>query len=194
MKKFWFILFALSLFFNHSDAQYFKAFLTGGMNATQIDGDGLGGYDKFGINAGAGVSRSFNEKFGAQFELYYSQKGSKDVPTDNDPTPDSTFIANYIDIPIMFNYYYKRNKLKLKFEVGPYIGVLLNAAFYDNYTTSDKTNEYYRTDIGAGAGIEYAFNDHFSFNLRISHSVMTATKIGRAFYHNVSGLTFRYTI
>lgn len=170
-------------------AQEFKLFLTGGFNASQINGDDLAGFDQFGLNAGAGVMRKTGRKTGLQFEINYSQKGSRDTPSEGNDIQDTIIRVNYIDIPVLFNYNYNE---KLTFQGGLFAGVLINAYFDNNDLRDDKTKDYALMDYGFGGGAEYRFYKGFSANLRVTQSFISANKL-EEYYNLVSSLTFRYT-
>ena len=58
-------------------AQNFSARLMLGINGSQIDGDGMSGYYKPGLAAGAGVRFPLTDKISFGPEFLYSMKGSK---------------------------------------------------------------------------------------------------------------------
>ena len=60
----------------YSTAQNFDAGFTLGLTATQVDGDGYGGFDKAGPIAGIWVSRNFKGSWMGRMELRYAQKGT----------------------------------------------------------------------------------------------------------------------
>jgi len=79
--------------------QAFNAGVALGMTTSQISGDGLGGWDKFGFTGGAYVNAPFNSKNGLRIGLYYSEKGSR---TKRDTLNFNTFAyrLNYIEVPM----------------------------------------------------------------------------------------------
>ncbi|WP_162903099.1 porin family protein [Taibaiella koreensis] len=90
-----------------------RTFLGGlvlGANVSQVDGDYLNGYHKFGLNAGAVAYVNFSSKIGASMELLFSQKGSHSVSTLESPYYGSYFAKytihlNYAEVPVVLHYY-----------------------------------------------------------------------------------------
>ncbi|MFM9005662.1 MAG: hypothetical protein ACKOSR_09205, partial [Flavobacteriales bacterium] len=79
-----FILMVLALFQMQLQAQEesesrrsFKGGLLLGGVTSQISGDGLGGWDKFGMTAGAWVQVPFSKKVSATMSMKYINKGSR---------------------------------------------------------------------------------------------------------------------
>ncbi|MDP5075627.1 MAG: PorT family protein, partial [Flavobacteriales bacterium] len=71
------LLFFFLLSFESNAQQAFKAGISFGMTTSQISGDGLGGWDKFGITGGAFVSAPLSSKNGFRIGLNYADKGSR---------------------------------------------------------------------------------------------------------------------
>ncbi len=74
---------SLSLFFIFSivslstEAQTFKPGIFGGIVTSQVGGDSYSGFNKLGVTFGGFVRYAINDKWSAQFELAYVQKGSR---------------------------------------------------------------------------------------------------------------------
>jgi hypothetical protein len=179
-----FVLFSVNTY-----SQEFKLILIGGINASQINGDDLAGFDQFGLNAGAGIMRELSPRTGLQFEMLYSQKGSKDEVDKGNLLQDSSFRVNYIDIPLLFNYRYKE---VLSFQGGLSAGILLNASFDDHIDKVDNTTDYALIDYAVTGGIEYRFYNQFSANLRLTQSLISTNKT-QEYYNLFTSLTLRYT-
>ncbi|MFZ1749084.1 MAG: hypothetical protein WAU01_02785, partial [Saprospiraceae bacterium] len=69
-------VFGMLVWTNPLQAQHFKATAILGINASQIDGDTLFGYNKAGITAGARLSYQNTGKIDVALEMLYSQRGS----------------------------------------------------------------------------------------------------------------------
>ena len=65
------------LFFsgNTTAQQRFKAGVIGGLNASQIQNDDVGGYRRLGIQGGLRAITIFTDKIDLFFEILYSQRG-----------------------------------------------------------------------------------------------------------------------
>jgi hypothetical protein len=158
----------------NSLAQSFQSGFSLGLNTSQVTGDNLSGFNKPGPTFGAFVNRTFENDFTIGFEITYLSKGSRKNlnPKDSIPTFYSLNI-HYIEIPL--NFIWKGND-RLKFEMGPSIGIYLGHREADEF--GDLKNEYSTReqfkpiDISAQAGVYYKINSNWSFNLRIANSVM----------------------
>lgn len=160
--------FLVSLFIFSSiftSAQNFQSQLVAGINASQIDGDNLWGYNKPGFLLGAMVSYPFSDLFSAQSGLLYSQKGSRHG--ENDPL---FFIwrLNYVEIPALVR-------------LHAFDKIYFSAGLTANYFISSKT------DTGSGfmssrtgfknfdfcylAGITYKPFDRTAFQIRIVNGI-----------------------
>jgi len=179
------ILFIFLIFMNVVDAQNFKGKLIVGLNASQVRGDGLGGFNKAGLIFGGAVEYPIREKvenkkkkivkkktkFSIQGEILYTQKGSKS--TDKVPF----FLIwrfNYIDVPILLNYYARKN---LFFSLGPEVNFLLNAKF-DNGSGFVEDDEAFRpVTFGMKGGAGYKFSPKSTINVNLTYS-QSITKSG----------------
>ena len=63
----------------------FDAGVIVGMNFTQVHGDNLAGFNKFGLNTGAIAHINLNKSWSVSFEVLYTQKGSATFPDPIDP-------------------------------------------------------------------------------------------------------------
>ncbi len=89
------------------DDKRFSFFLQAGMNASQVGGDGLQGFDKLNLAAGIGVQRLINEKFDWQLGINLLQKGSRKVADpDNGDLTEYKMSLLYAQVPILFEYKY----------------------------------------------------------------------------------------
>jgi hypothetical protein len=87
----------------------FKGFVAAGANFSQIDGDNYAGYNKAGINAGAGVLMMLGKEVGVSLEMLYSRKGSRSnvLKASSNRTFDILSykaILNYVDVPLQLYY------------------------------------------------------------------------------------------
>ncbi|MFM7106069.1 MAG: outer membrane beta-barrel protein, partial [Flavobacteriales bacterium] len=115
----------------------FRARLMAGAVTSQISGDGLGGWDKFGLMGGGEVAVPLSEKWSFSGGIRYTQKGSR---TKRDTINFNTFAykLEYIDLPLKLLYSQTRNGEDfLTFGAGVSAGYLMrqrqmnNGAYYD---------------------------------------------------------------
>ncbi len=149
----------------------FKGSLYAGICTSQIHGDGVAGFNKWGITAGPllEISRD-NQRW--EWGLIYTQKGSRRVP--NPKAGDYNtwrYRFTYLDIPIARlwdpqDWWW--------FGVGIQPSVLLNAEedFFSTGYTPLTTPSLKRYDLGlmAIAGVQYT--DALALEIRISQSAL----------------------
>jgi hypothetical protein len=128
------ILFSCQSF---SAQRAFRAHLNVGAVTSQISGDGLGGWDKFGLMGGGEVAVPLSEKWSFSGGIRYTQKGSR---TKRDTINFNTFAykLDYIDLPVKLLYSHRRNGEEfITFGAGISAGYLVrqrqmnNGAYYE---------------------------------------------------------------
>jgi hypothetical protein len=83
------------------DPLRFTARLHGGFSATQVHGDQISGFNKFGLSAGATLDIRRSARQGVQWGIFYTQKGSRRVPdTKNGDFNSWRYRFTYIDLPL----------------------------------------------------------------------------------------------
>lgn len=170
MKKSIFVLlfiFSISISF----AQTFRAGGLFGFNATQIDGDDLNGFSRFGFNGGFFADLPLKKKWSASMEILYSQKGCKSAFALGNPV-NYTLRLNYAEVPFLLNYH---DKEKINFGLGVSFNRLVSQKVLDGngpvglqvarYTTIKK-NDYDFLFNG-----NYVINEHWIFNIRYAYSI-----------------------
>lgn len=195
------ILSALLFCFGVSYAQEFKGGLVLGINASQVDGDNLSGYNKIGPLLGVSITRKLKaDHFSVRGEFLLSVKGAKAfIDENNIGVVDLRKLNNvYIDIPLMLQYQYK----KFTFEAGPTLGVLLYATREDIKGKTTVTSDYNRFELAAFLGVDYGLKKGWSVFGRYSYSMMciagincgsvfTNPKLRAGYFNNVIGVGLR---
>jgi hypothetical protein len=153
-----------------SSAQVFKTGAILGLSASQVEGDGYGGYEKLGLIVGGFTNINLSEKLTTQFEIYYIKKGSKKNARPDKGDYESFHLnLNYIDVPVVIRYHYK----KFIFETGLYAGALLSYKIEDQFGVREVQNyPFKKIDLGGLLGFSYLFNESFSFNIRSKASIL----------------------
>ncbi len=114
----------------YGSAQNIRGGLILGLNAAQVDGDNLGGYNKPGLNAGITAQLPFSPyHLLLRMDMLFSQKGAAPYlfsdPNDQNAiavTPYSLTL-NYLEVPIVVDYVYKeRYGIGLGFSLGKLVG------------------------------------------------------------------------
>ena len=99
------MVFVFAICTEQSQAQMFKGYAVAGLNAAQIDGDEVFGYNKIAPQVGIGIMVPFNMRkpyqgWQASMEILFSQRGAKETL---DPFAYKATLS-YIDIPVMLHY------------------------------------------------------------------------------------------
>ncbi len=149
----------------------FKGGLLAGPVASQISGDGLGGWDKMGFAAGAWVSMPLSEKMALNISMKYIMKGSR---TKRDTLDFNMFAfhLNYIDVPVLFSYRVIGKRTSLDVNIGPYAGVLLKQKIVSNGYDYEVNPPFRGFDIGASAGVTWWLGEKFFFDLSLATSIL----------------------
>jgi len=141
-------------------AQEFKGGILGGFTTSQINGDGFGGFNKFGATAGFFVEREFSKKKQGVFEIRYTQKGSADG------IPNVKINVGYIELPILYRYI-TPYKIGLKAGIAPAIKIFetTEVSFIVN-----QTSDYWIWDLPIHMGFDYELSKKILFDVRYSFS------------------------
>lgn len=174
MKKSIFILFFILIIIPITKSQNrFKVGLKAGLSTTQVEGDTYAGFNKAGFDGGLFVNGKINDKWSAQFEMLFVQKGSKH--NSNPEKGDFTFYLmqlNYIEVPVLFQYHQK----KFTFELGPGFGYLVSNKEFDFYGGDPYSTPFQTTEISASIGISYLLNKRLGINWRYTNSLLPIRK------------------
>jgi hypothetical protein len=160
-------------------AQNFSGRIILGMNGSQIDGDGMSGYYKPGLVAGAGVRFPINEKLSVGPEIFYSMKGSKtsfdEIEKFN--APRIIYRLNYIDLPLVADY---RISGGIQAEAGLAYSRLLNAKLDNgsNLGFVDISYLFKKSDALFLIGLKYEIFDNIWLSGRFMYSLFSANAIG----------------
>jgi hypothetical protein len=154
-------------------AQYnFKAAIVGGFTLSQIDGDGLLGYDKVGISTGLKLNYNLNEKWGANFEMLYSQRGSQAGFLSSGDEIQKTHL-DYIELPFYINindwWIEGEDYFKIRAHAGFSYGYMMNISSANGVFEEDIDN-FNRSDVSGLVGVSYAINNRWSFTARFTRA------------------------
>lgn len=161
----------LAFNFKSNAQKSFKAGASFGVIASQVAGDGYGGFDKAGLFAGSFVNIYTSENWSWQMEINYAQKGSRKNPNTAEGDHDFFLLKlNYIDVPIMARVNYR----DFIFEAGLYYGRLLNYTLEDEngeFELPERSNEFEENEIGILFGINYQLTEQLLMNWRFNNSL-----------------------
>lgn len=173
------IVLTFTIFLNSSQAQRIMGVLIGGVNATNVQGDDVFGFRKFGLNAGAAAIVPFGDKWSATLETIYTQKGSNhneggrgmDYQERHDYN-QYKLVLNYVEIPVLFHYI-DREWLRVGagFSYARLVGV---KEWEDNVriaTTTLNDGPYDQNDYSALLDLQFPIYQQLRFNFRYTFSL-----------------------
>jgi len=197
-----FIFVSFFFFLETIDGQSFNIGSIAGINASQISGDGLAGFNKGGLLLGGYVNSDLNSKINVQFEIVYSEKGSRKLPRNDQGDTESFLLRmNYVEVPLMIRL--KNNKFT--YDVGLYYGRLVYQYLEDEngpFDIPEQLNQFNNNDFGALVGINFNFTKHLVMNWRISNSLSAVRdhdsgenfRFNNGMFHTVLSFSMRYEL
>lgn len=112
-----FVFLSVFIFIN-GYSQKFKAGIIGGMNVSQVDGDEVFGFRKYGFNSGLMVALPITDYLYISMETVFSQKGSYQNADTNYIKDSSSSVyraynlrLNYAEVPVLIQYFDKQNRV-----------------------------------------------------------------------------------
>jgi hypothetical protein len=192
-----------------SQAQYIRGALIAGGNVTQVDGDEVFGYHKFGLQLGAAAIIQFNKKWSVSLENIFNQKGSRQsarfytTPTD---TLDGSYKLhfNYVEVPVLVQF---TDKDRITVGAGISWGRLVKAEEFKNGYPVESTTlldgPYKRDDWNILADMRFRLFSSFKLNFRYAYSIIpiatrdvidskTGNLNSRRQYNNILSLRLMY--
>lgn len=193
------LLLAVGLLNAQNSRRFYGGFKLG-LNMAQIDGDGLFGYNRFGIQTGIMGAAYLGNKTELQIEFLYGTRGSKYSTRSN---LILAYKLNYIDVPFILSFkdwFYESTRskyFKLHFQGGFYLGRLISSTSIDQ-AMLDKS--FKKIDFGWLLGFTYYSNVHWGFTGRFTNSVTPLLRyvnsqgedIRMISYFISLGLTYRF--
>lgn len=164
-------------FFQNDTRPFYGGFLLGA-NISTVEGDTYGGYHKLGLNTGVTVYATLSPSFLANFEILYSQKGSRGVMQKTSVYSGAFFEKyyldlNYVEAPVVLHYVMTS---QLSVGLGASYSRLLNSK-EDVYTDQPislkpeinvfrKEDYNFLLDAGFQIGDGLFFNGRYQFSLK----------------------------
>ena len=182
-------------------AQDFKFGLQFGITPSQVDGDGLTGYNKIGLTGGAFLSRDLTENIFLFTDLSYTMKGSRVASSKNIDYSQIELTTNYIDWGIYAGYRFT-NKIDFK------LGLMPSVLIHSNESTASgvellEQNPFRPVNLLISGGLHYRFSNHFFLNATYNYSIISIRpgeyeifnydiKVSNAQYHHYINLSLMY--
>ncbi len=162
------IVFLLLTECSYGQVDFTGGLVVGGVTS-QISGDALAGWNKFGMAGGAWIHMDFNGVMGTYMGMQYTNKGSKkQADPDNGDYNTFAFRLNYIDVPILVTY----SKSDWRIGIGPSAGVLVSQKEVVNGAVYDPTPAFDRLDLAGNLSVARILGDHLIMELRGATSVI----------------------
>lgn len=144
-----------------------------GLNATQVDGDEVYGYKKFGLNAGVSAIVPFNNKWSVSVENIYSEKGARQRARYLDSLDGSYGLKlNYVEIPVMLHF---TDKDIVTFGAGLSWGRLVKVweqrNGYEMPATTLESGIYRNSDLNLLLDVRFRVFERLRFNTRYAYSI-----------------------
>jgi hypothetical protein len=160
-----------------SFAQRFEGGFLAGIVASQVDGDTYSGYNKLGISAGAFVFTPLSRMTDLQLEIKYISKGANKKVTELDPR-QYTSNLNYIELPILLKL---NTGKKIDWQAGIGFGYLFSFTEKDENgpLIYDESAHFKPFELSGLLGMNYAFTEHLSANIRFSYSILPVIDYGQ---------------
>lgn len=183
-----------------SKSQNINIGASAGINASQVSGDGYGGFRKAGLLIGLYSDFDISPLLNFQFELNYSEKGSRRNPKTSEGDTDFFLLRmDYVEIPVML----RIKKERFTYEAGFYYSQLVNSYLEDEngpFEIPPETNQLNEYDLGVLIGINFNFTEHLIMNWRYSNSLLPFRKydsganfrFDSGLFHNYLSFTLRY--
>ena len=154
--------------------QIIRAYPSIGATASQIGGDELKGYDKWGFTAGVGaaVKLSQSDKWHLSLEADFSQRGASNRT--NNPYSLLYFSLNYVDIPLTIHF------------TDPWGGITIGTGlvysrlvqqphglilYSNNFVPDTSDMTFLRNDVAAAIDVRFPIWRGLTFNIRYQHSL-----------------------
>lgn len=169
----------------NSNTSTFKLDLHAGLAGTQVQGDGLGGFDKLGFMGGLGIHTELSDKFDLGFEMNFVQKGSikRPDPEAGDYT-EYKMSLGYIQVPV----YLKYNATdKIAFTGGPALGVLVSSKEEDMNGEIPTQIEFNQFELALILGVRYAISETLTAGVRLDQSLLPIRSKGDFSYNRLIG-------
>jgi opacity protein-like surface antigen len=165
-----------------------------GMNAAQVDGDAMYGFNRIGLLIGGGANMKLGKKISLQPEIYYSMKGASSTIYQS----YLSTLFHYVDVPVVINFQFAK---RWAFQAGLSGCYLVNAQIDGTgYGFIDRTDLFKKYDICFVIGAEFALSPEWGINVRYNYSTVPINSnvntsqysISRPWFNNYLNISIRY--
>lgn len=175
-----------------------------GLSGCQVHGDTYDGYRKPGLFAGMAVNAFLNEKTSLELGFYFSQKGSKHLPSKSRPTFYMLHL-NYIDLPFALRYHLNKRYFVT---FGPSFAYLINHKENEDYADITSYYKYNNFELALITGLGRDIKERIQVEVRFSNSLLPvrtfpapvyypnaiARFFNKGYYNNIVTLMLTYKL
>jgi len=167
-----FLFILISFSFSGLSQLEFSGGIELGAATSQVSGDALSGFDKFGLSAGPFIRTTFSEKSSAKLGILYLNKGSK-KNADPDNLITYAIRLNYVEVPITYSYSINN----IRAEGGLAIARLVSSSeLGTDGIERDFIFPFEKMDFSVVLGASYYFSENIFVNGRWSQSIIPVRK------------------
>jgi hypothetical protein len=144
-----------------------------GPMSSQMSGDGLSGFDKFGAVAGATLKGKINARNAFLIGMEFSPKGSR-APIDTLTHNTFAYRLNYIQLPFNWNFQWSD---RMGMHLGGYAAYLISQSVMANkivYSVNEYGGQpgFKAWDLGMNLGLDIVLNDSWWLQLDYGQSLL----------------------
>ncbi len=157
----------------------FQADVVIGVNFSQLDGDGIAGFNKAGIKAGLDISYPTSATKGWTLGLYFDQRGSS-TSLIRTNVFDQFIALQYLSMPISLysKSWYQDDIDRYKVKVfGSIIPARLFSSSSDNPTFDNDVDNFKKWDVSFQVGVSYGIGRNASVRLAAERSILKIFRI-----------------
>lgn len=175
------LLTVCALFPDRLVSQRFSAGVIGGLNASQIDGDLLAGFDKLGLTAGMKVVVDLESVIDLNIEFLYTQRGSQPDLFNPAFDPDIKIHLDYAELPVyatIGDWWQEEDEYhKVSAHAGLSFGRLISAKTFDYFHPSeqklDSFVQYFSDyDLSWLVGVSYRMSKNWGVTGRYTREII----------------------
>lgn len=188
MKRTFVLIVMLLLLSAAVHAQVIKGAAILGTNLSQVDGDEVYGFKKFGWNVGAAAIIPFGERWSVSLETTYSEKGAYQRSQFAPPRDGSYLLKlNYAEVPVLLHY---EDRETMTFGLGMSWGRLVHMEEYEHLHKipwGTLSGPYNTDDFNFLVDVRFRVYKRLWANLRYAYSV---AKVRTRDFTDIAGTTW----
>ena len=156
----------------------FIAELVPGFNLSQLDGDGLSGFDKIGLNSGFRISYPLRSNRALSLGIFLDQRGSRTSLIQNNSFSQSLSL-NYISMPMSYEFHswFQEDISEYKVKIRPGLNISRLFSVTSSHADFDAAlNRYRRWDFSLYLGFSYLLSSSSRIEMKIERSILKLYK------------------